>query len=216
MTAVGRCVHTVASLRADHGGPSRSITSLCTCLNGEGVTVDLVALARQPGEDAPILPSDPEVRTTFVDDRNALPSLFSHRRFRAAIRQVLRDAPLERTIVHDHGTWLPTNHSTSIVARQEGIPRVVSPRGMLSKWATEFHKWRKLIAWQAFQRSDLHSASMIHVTSAHEAEECRELGLRVPLAIIANGVTVPPAPRRAARGRGARLNALSMSIKTVK
>lgn len=211
MTAVERCVHTVASLRADHGGPARSITALCTSLSREGVAVDLVALAQQPGEEAPILPNNPEVRATFVDDRNALLSLISQTRFRATVRRVLRDGPVEGTIVHDHGIWLPTNHSTSIVSRQERIPRVVSPRGMLSKWATDFHKWKKSIAWRLFQRSDLHSADMLHVTSTQEADEVRHLGVRVPVAIIPNGVTVPSAARGCGRTHRERLNALFLS-----
>jgi glycosyltransferase involved in cell wall biosynthesis len=85
------------------------------------------------------------------------------------------------------------------------LPRVVSPRGMLSTWALAFHKWKKRLAWSLYQSKDLHSASMIHATSEQEAEEVRQLGLRQPLVILANGVKLPASlPKRASLPTGAK------------
>jgi glycosyltransferase involved in cell wall biosynthesis len=109
------------------------------------------------------------------------------------------------TLLHDHGLWLPSNHAAAAVARQACIPRVVSPRGMLEPWALRHRRWKKCLAWYAYQRRDIQSAAVLHVTSEAEAESVRDLGLRTPLAIIPNGVdllearAVPerPGPRRA-------------------
>ena len=38
-----RVVHTVNSLRADHGGPSRSVTALCSHQAAQGADVSLVS-----------------------------------------------------------------------------------------------------------------------------------------------------------------------------
>jgi glycosyltransferase involved in cell wall biosynthesis len=62
---------------------------------------------------------------------------------------------------------------------------------MLSSWALEHHKVRKAIAWTVFQRSDLLTANLVHVTSPAEADEVRALGCQLPLAIIPNGVDLP-------------------------
>jgi glycosyltransferase involved in cell wall biosynthesis len=53
------------------------------------------------------------------------------------------------------------------------------------------HKWRKEVIWWLWQKRDLFNASALHVTSEQEAEDCRRIGFRGPLAVIRNGVQVP-------------------------
>ena len=70
---------------------------------------------------------------------------------------------------------------------------MISPRGMLSAQALEVSKWKKRLAWLAYQKSDLQIARVLHVTSETEAEDCRHRGLTQPIALIPNGIDVPPA-----------------------
>ena len=63
---------------------------------------------------------------------------------------------------------------------------------MLSAWALGHKAWKKRLAWWLYQRRDLESARVLHATSAAEAEDIRRLGLRQPVAIIPNGVALPP------------------------
>jgi glycosyltransferase involved in cell wall biosynthesis len=95
-------------------------------------------------------------------------------------------------VVHDHGLWLANNHRVARLSRTYGIPRIVSPRGMLAPWALNFKKLRKTLAWHLYQRYDLLSADVVHVTSMLEASEARDAGVTGPLAVIANGVHAPP------------------------
>jgi len=98
-------------------------------------------------------------------------------------------------LVHDHAVWLPSNHAVAKFCRTRGIIRIVSPRGMLTPWALNHGKFKKRIAWWIFQRADLKSARVLHATSELEASELRLLGVRLPIAIIPNGVdmaTVQP------------------------
>jgi glycosyltransferase involved in cell wall biosynthesis len=99
-------------------------------------------------------------------------------------------------ILHDHGQWLPINHSSARMARRRRVPRVVSPRGMLSPWARRHRWWKKVIAWHLYARRDLAQATVLHATSRLEADELRQLGVRQPIAVIPNGVD--PAPPLAA------------------
>ena len=185
-----RAIHTVASLRADHGGPARSITSLCSALASQGLTTDLVTVGQRVGEEAPILPQAPGVRVHLVNGVHSSRLLqATNAEFTKRIAGVAAGSSL--VVLHDHGVWLATNHAAAIAARKGRFSRVVSPRGMLSTWALNFHKWKKRVAWAAYQGRDLRTTQMIHVTSSEEAAEVRKLQLRQPLTIIPNGVEVP-------------------------
>ena len=95
-------------------------------------------------------------------------------------------------LIHDNGLWLPTNHSAAVIAGKFGVPLVVSTRGMLEPWALKHRAWKKQIAWWLYQRNDLRTARVLHATAPHEAESLRRLGLRQPIAVIPNGVDLPP------------------------
>jgi len=78
------------------------------------------------------------------------------------------------------------------VARERHIPFIISTRGMLTPWAMRFHGFKKRLAWLLYQRCDLQYAQVLHATSRQEADELRALGLTQPVAIIPNGVSLPP------------------------
>lgn len=100
--------------------------------------------------------------------------------------------PSERSdLIHDHGIWLPANHRVARIASRSGTPRVVSVRGMLEPWARNHGRWKKRLAWHLYQRRDLVTAALIHVTCEREAGSVRWAGLRNPLAVIPNGTVIP-------------------------
>jgi glycosyltransferase involved in cell wall biosynthesis len=186
-------VHTVSSLRADHGGPSRSVTALCSGLARHSAEVAVVAQRRQPGEPAPVIPDDDRVTVRFAATdpgwRSFLPGPTN---FGTTIADA---AP---SLVHDHGLWLPTNHASARTAQRLGVPYVVSTRGMLTRWALQFNAGKKKLAWSLYQRRDLESARLFHATAEDEVEDIRRAGLRQPIVLAPNGVELPD------RTRGAR------------
>jgi glycosyltransferase involved in cell wall biosynthesis len=183
-------VHTVSSLRADHGGPSRGGTALCSGLARHGAEVVVVARKRQPGEAAPVIPGDDRVDVRFAAPdpgwRSFLPGPTN---FGTTIADA---AP---SLVHDHGLWLPTNHASARTARRFGVPYVVSTRGMLTRWALQFNAGRKKLAWSLYQRRDLGSARLLHATAEDEVEDIRRAGLRQPIVLAPNGVELPDRTR---------------------
>lgn len=186
-------VHTVATLRADHGGPSRSIPALCAALAASGAQVSLLSTA----VDAPTITAPESV--PHVQARG--PGLVAaHLRRGPFVSELERHLSPGSTILHDHGIWLPTNHLVARVGRKHAVPRVVSIRGMLSAWALEQSRRRKRWAWHAYQRRDLASAAAIHVTSEAELMDVRRLRVDVPVAVVPNGVEVPAAMPPRARG----------------
>lgn len=175
-----RSVHTIGSIEPWVGGPARSVTSLCRALDQLGATTTLVT-AHPPGKNLPFaVPED--LRETAEGPRR-------RQRFRATVEEALREG--RPVVAHDHGIWLPTNHSVAASSRRLGVPRVVSPRGMLDPWALRWHGTRKKLAWMLYQRRDLQRVDLLHATSSAEAEGFRAQGLRAPIVIVPNGVRVP-------------------------
>jgi glycosyltransferase involved in cell wall biosynthesis len=177
-------LHTVNSLRAAHGGPSRSITALARATMQQGHRVQIVAHCDEPQGD---IVQDVAVPVILVP-AEPLKEFFGHTGyFRREVDQV--GSP--PAVVHDHGLWLPVNRASSHAARRNRWPRIISLRGMLSEWALGQSRRKKRFAWFLYQRRDLDRARAIHTTSAMELQELRNAGVRVPAAVIPNGVQVP-------------------------
>ena len=186
-TAGPRLLHTVASLRKSAGGPSRTVTALCRELGRLGAKVELLSRdgASSDGEEM-LMPSAELVRTTLTPpQRPAVVGALLTAGFRAAIRE--RCATQELQLIHDHGLWLPTNHASVAMARQLGLPLIISPRGMLEPWALQHRAWKKRLAWRLYQHRDLRAARVLHATSQQEVENLRRLDLRQPIALIGCG-----------------------------
>ncbi len=164
-----KIIHTVQSLDKVTGGPAYSVPSLARALQKEGVTVEVWTEHRGDGEAGDLLIKEmgmSEVKESLSAEGGG-------------------------TIVHDHGVWLPWNHAVAGAARSAGVPRVVSPRGMLEPWALRHKWWKKRVAWWLFQRSDLKAAQLWHATADAEAENLKALGLKRPIMVAANGVELP-------------------------
>ena len=189
-------IHTVGSLRKTAGGPTRTVTALCRELGRLGTLVDLVSQdAVESIDDANLLPPA-DIVTTYLAPVRRLPYVGTS--WSPSFRTMLRErcAHGRAMLIHDHGLWLPTNHSSAVVAGKLGVPLIVSTRGMLEPWALNHRAWKKRIASWLYQRKDLRTARVLHATASPEAESLRRLGLRQPIAVIPNGVDLPPFPQR--------------------
>lgn len=183
-----KILFTIAALHAKFGGPSYSLPALCNAVGQLGAGVEIITLNHeQASADAP----SQNFRITEV----RAPSSFARRlrwtpQFRSALNERIRESAAQ--IIHDTGLWLPTNHAAATASRSHKLPRIVSPRGMLTGWALRHKGWKKNLAWRLYQHRDLATAEILHATSAAEAEDFRAAGLRQPVAVIPNGVDVPP------------------------
>ncbi len=196
-----RSVHTVGSLEASHGGPSRSVVHLCDALARAGAEVEIVT-ARPARGEATVEPSEAGVTVREVDapgTRALLPGT------RSAFGDAV-EAAAGGAVVHDHGMWLPTDVAAARAARRAGAPLVVAPKGMASAWAMGHRKAKKQVAWHLYQRQALAGAALVQATSEAEVEDIRRLGVRGPVALVRHGVAVPevlppagpaPGPRQA-------------------
>jgi glycosyltransferase involved in cell wall biosynthesis len=175
--------HIVPSLEERYGGPSKSVRALCAALAVTGDDVDLFATephAPSAGETS----ATAGLRTTFFRrdwPRKLCPS--------AGLRAALQRTTAE--VVHHHALWLRTLHYASDVARRQNVPLVISPRGMMGRWAWQHRPWRKRFARALVHPGAFEAATGWHATSAEEAQEIRALGFKQPVCVAPNGVEAP-------------------------
>lgn len=103
-------------------------------------------------------------------------------------RRLLDAAP---EVLHVHGLWMYTSLAALRWSRKTKRPLVVSPHGMLDRWALRNSRIKKRIAALLFERAHLTSAAVVHALCESEANAIRDYGLRNPICIIPNGVELP-------------------------
>lgn len=186
-----KVLHTIGSLRSDHGGPSRSVASLSEALAKDGVDTHLVTASPQnpSPEQRPVLP-DGEVHLHVIKERSWLQrTLRSPLGFFRRLWSVAEE--IRPDIIHDHGAWLPSNAVAAWVAKRTEVPLVVSPRGMAAGWTLSYRALKKHVAWHAYQKHVFRWTTLFHATAPDEADDLRSVGMDAPVAVIPNGVEVP-------------------------
>ncbi len=170
----------VPSLEERHGGPSKSIYALSAALARNGHAVEL--LATEPGRTYENVDGGLHVRIFPRDwPQRLCPS--------AGLRVALAgEAP---DIIHHHSLWLRTLHYAHQRAQQLDKPLVVSPRGMMSRWAMRHHALRKKFARAFVHPGALEAVAGWHATSTEEAAEIQALGFTQPVCVAPNAVSVP-------------------------
>lgn len=170
-------VHVVPRIDQEAAGPSYSVPRLCQALAERGHDVELSCIAARG--------SIPGVR---LDLHSEWPIL---KRFEvsSSLALALRRKAGSVDVVHNHSLWSMVNVATGLVVPGRA-KLVTSPRGTLSPWALgrtwQLKRILKPLQWRALERADL-----LHATSEQELADIRAQGLRVPVAVIPNGIDVP-------------------------
>jgi glycosyltransferase involved in cell wall biosynthesis len=135
----------------------------------------------------------PREATTYVPDQ--LPNLsvetFESIRFLGfGVSLSLRAALLNDHVdlVHLHGLWTFQSVICNDWHRSTNGPYIVSPHGMLDRWALSRSRAKKAIATFLYQRKCLASAACIHALSVQEMNAIRDYEVRAPILVQANGV----------------------------
>jgi glycosyltransferase involved in cell wall biosynthesis len=186
-------LHTVASVDHEASGPSYTVPRLCKSLLALGVDTQLAVLDWVPGADSP-----PYVKR--------FPLGWGPRRLgrSPAMARWLQEQVSSGAVdvLHNHGLWMMPNVYPATARRRGNARLVLSPRGTVSEWAMNHHRWRKRIMWHVGQRAALSLADGFHATAEMEYQDIRRLGFRQPVAVIPNGIDIPeylPKPIRGPR-----------------
>jgi glycosyltransferase involved in cell wall biosynthesis len=186
LKATRRVVHTIPAVADHSSGYTYSVTRLCESLIGKGLEVQL-GCVHKPGRRA-----IPDFARAFP--RSAGPAkLGASRRLHQWLQSEARQGGVE--ILHSHSLWAMPCVYPGWVSRRTGIPYVVSPRGTLSQAAIDSGPWVKGAFWRLIQRPALETTTCFHATADSELRDIRRHGFTQPVAVIPNGVDIPPLER---------------------
>ena len=90
--------------------------------------------------------------------------------------------------------WDLPYHKVMVEARKQGIPYVITPRGMLEPWSLSQKKWKKKLAWWLYQRNDVQKSACVFTTAKMEAEHVSNLGITTFKSVIPNGIEIDGYP----------------------
>jgi len=187
-------IHVTESMHERTGGPAFSVGQLAagTCRSGRGTAEIIVPETKHDGPRAEI---DAAVPTDFVPTPDWTfgygPQLFARLR---------RAAERPQTVFHLHMMWRGHLVAAARYARAASRPYLVSPRGTLEPWCFDYRAGRKRLFWYLVERSRLQRAAALHATSAMEAENLQRLVPGKPVAVVPNGLTLPPLTPRQVGG----------------
>lgn len=202
---VARCLHVIAGIGPQDGGPAYSVPRLVEALRLHHVDANLVSLW-STGE------REQDQTVSFIErlPRSSIPPLAAVAWSRPLAARI-RDAARVGAVLHTHGLWLAPNIYPALVRRRTAEVRLVhSPRGMLGAAALQISARKKYASWLLGQRWALQAADLIHATASAEAEEIRAAGLRNPIAVIPNGVDIPALSPRPLRSHDHQRTILSL------
>jgi len=164
------------SLSREGGGLFHSVRSLAKNIRNSDCEVNVFS------------PSDPhqdQDRAMWGD----IHTVTYHRLLAFKVRSKL--SQIAPDIIHLNGIWLPHSQIIHSFSQSQGVPQIISPRGMLDPWALRNARFKKTIAGWLFEYRNLRNASCIHALCESEYKAIRAFGLKQPVAIIPNGVNPP-------------------------
>jgi len=195
-----KAIHVVAQIGRSASGVSQSVEGFCRALAAQDVDVHLNVLAPSP------LPRG----APYACREHAAWPLVRRLGISPALDRSLREAAGSAQVMHHHGVWMLPNIYPYRAVRRTTCRLVHSPHGMLSPVALRISRLRKRAVWWLGQGAAARASDCFHATAEHEVDDIRRQGLRAPVAVIPNGVDVPP-PRRGTRSPSGRRRLLFLA-----
>ncbi len=162
----------VANIDKTTGGPSNSIPPVCSYLSNY-VDMKLYCFKNNLNNE----------KYAIESFKSNNPFFFSKKLYNS-----LKNDIKHNDIVHTQGIWLFPNIVPYIIKKKISFHFVLSPRGMLSKWALENSRIKKKIVYTlGGQKKAFEQVDCFHATSLTEYKEIRSFGLKQPVALIPNG-----------------------------
>jgi poly(glycerol-phosphate) alpha-glucosyltransferase len=103
--------------------------------------------------------------------------------------QALLNTPAD--LAHLHVIWMYQSAMIYKWHKKFNKPFITTVNGMLDPWALKNSRFKKKIAYHWYEKSALASCSCFHVNTTKEYNSLKEFGIKSPVAIINNGVSIP-------------------------
>jgi glycosyltransferase involved in cell wall biosynthesis len=180
-----RVGHVIPSLLPESGGPSRTVPELCRALASNGAQVTLFS-THVSGNGLAVDPARAPYEVVLFAALDG--ALSGARQIYKAIRKRAKDFDL----IHIHSLWNFTTTLAAAAARREGIPYILSPRGMLSDACLRQHRYllKRAYAW-TFDRRTVEGATRLHFLTKDEKKTSDHGWFRCSESFIApNGIDI--------------------------
>ncbi|MBW4985700.1 glycosyltransferase [Mameliella sp. CS4] len=175
-----------------YGGPVRSAHGLARGLVTEGHEVTVLT-TDVDGPGRLEVPLDRAVEIDGVSVRYCPIRTPKRLYYSPDMARLIDEMMPDTDAVHINGLFLWPGPRIARAARRQGVPVVISPRGMLMPEMVAGKSRLVKTAWIALQERDtLRTARAIHATSEGEAEGLRTSGRDLaPVVVVPNGVEGP-------------------------
>jgi poly(glycerol-phosphate) alpha-glucosyltransferase len=94
-------------------------------------------------------------------------------------------------VAHLHVLWMYQSAMVYKWHKKYNKPYITTINGMLDPWAIKNAQLKKRIALLLYEYKALNACSCFQVNSQKECDDVRAFGLKKPVAIIKNGITIP-------------------------
>lgn len=169
-----------ASMSRSGGGISEAMRQFAIALREKPVT-EISIVAGQDDLSLLDLPSWGDVRVRV--NRVLGPKAFG---WQPALTRALDEERPD--LLHLNGLWMYPSIAATAWCNRTGIPRIISPHGMLDPWAVANSGFKKRLALIAYEARNLKGAAVLHALNKAERNAFREFGLTNPIAILPNGI----------------------------
>jgi len=179
-----------------YGGPIYAVHGLCRALAARGHDVD-VFTTNVDGDRESDVPLGVPVDLDGVSV-HYFRSTFRRLYVSPAMRAALAASMAGYDAVHLHSVFLWPTYAAARVAALQGVPYIVSPRGMLvPKLVARKSRVAKTLWIRAVERRTFANAAAVHFTARVEWDDARRIGIPLPNPIVVpNGIDLPAADPR--------------------
>jgi glycosyltransferase involved in cell wall biosynthesis len=178
-----------------YGGPIFAVHGLCRALAARGHEMH-VFTTNVDGAGSTATPVATPVDLDGVQVRYFPCPLLRRLYWSPTLGEAVREEIGKFRLVHLHSVFLWPTWAAARAARSNGIPYVLSPRGMLVKDLIARRSRLAKSAWiRLIERANVQQAAALHLTSQLEGTELAYFGWRLPhVAIIPNAMDEPLSP----------------------
>ena len=162
-------VHFCSSIDLAHGGVVRAVLDICDLMAKAGHRITLLTC------------DDKDVPTGWHDAQNAaVPRALTIarpggplKRFGDDVREIVRPIVERADVLHLHTPWETANLDFARIAREAGVPYVISIHGMLDDWSMAQRRLKKRLYLALVGRRLLERAFCVHCTASAEERQAK-------------------------------------------
>lgn len=186
-----KLLHVIPSLAKVKGGPTQILLEVVRALRDKGCDTEIVTTNDNGAEvlDVPLFQRVEYERVpVWFLPRTFLP--MKEFIFSTALTGWLQEQLPNYDLVHTHYLFSYAPTCAALLARQQKIPYIVTPYGMLTPWALQHQRLKKQ-AYSIIERHNLNQAVAIHCATELESQDVRNYQVKTPTFVVPYGVHLP-------------------------